>query len=170
MLTKTGLSYALVAAIGFVSAAVNAEGGDQHHELLKVLPAATVTLQQGLTAASAQGTPLSAKFEIDEGHLQLSVYTAKGSVYSEVVVDHVTGKIAKSAAISEAEDMMAAKSQFAAVAKGTKPLTTAIDKAEQTLAGYRAVSVVARNWQKHSVAVVELVKGKNFKLMTESLE
>jgi len=170
MLNKTRLSCALIAAVGIGSTAASAEDGAHRADLLKALPAATVTLQRGLTAASAQGTLLSAKFEVDEGHLQLSVYTAKGGAYSEVIVDHVSGKIAKSEAIDEAEDLTAAKAQAAAVAKGSKPLATAVDKAEQESTGYRAVSVVARMHQKHAVARVELVKGKQFKVVSESLE
>jgi hypothetical protein len=42
----------------------------------KYLPTARVTSQQGLIAAESQGKPISGKFEVDEGHFQLSVYIA----------------------------------------------------------------------------------------------
>jgi len=61
----------------------------------KYLPSAKVTLQQGLAAAESQGQPISGKFEVDEGHFQLSVYTARGGKFSEVLVDHATGKVAQ---------------------------------------------------------------------------
>src|ERR1700746_3448728 len=64
----------------------------------KYLPMAKVTLQQGLTAAESQGKPISCKFEVDEGHFQLSVYTAKDGKFSEVLVDHATGKVTKTEA------------------------------------------------------------------------
>jgi hypothetical protein len=54
----------------------------------------------------AQGTAISAKFELDDQkQLQLSVYTMKGNAFSEVVVDHKTGKIAKTEPITEGEDL-----------------------------------------------------------------
>jgi hypothetical protein len=61
-------------------------------EVVKALKDAKVTLQEGLTASQAQGTPISGKFEIEDGKLQLSVYTMKGDKFSEVIVDHTTGR------------------------------------------------------------------------------
>ena len=93
---------------------------DEHAEqqaLLKSIGAAKVTLQQGLTAAEPQGQPISGKFEVEDGKLQLSVYTGKGSQFSEVLVDYVTGKIAKSEPITDADDLKDAKSQSAASAR-----------------------------------------------------
>ena len=70
------------------------------HPLIKGVTEAKLTLQQGLTAAAQQGRPISAKFEVEDGKLQLSVYTAMGGKFSEVIVDHVTGNVAKTASIS----------------------------------------------------------------------
>ena len=49
--------------------------------LAKVLTTAKVTLEAGLTASSAEGRPISGKFEMDEGKLQLSVYTEKSGKF-----------------------------------------------------------------------------------------
>ena len=38
-----------------------------------------VTLAQGLAASASKGKPISAKFELEDGKLQLSVYTADGT-------------------------------------------------------------------------------------------
>src|ERR1700739_604134 len=84
----------LIAAIGFLGAAVVsawAEGGDEA-ALAAAMKNASATLQGGLKASEAQGTPISAKFEIEDGKLQLSIYTMKGN---EVVADPNTGAIAK---------------------------------------------------------------------------
>src|SRR5258705_6363702 len=43
----------------------------------KTLGAAKISLQQGLAASAQAGQPISAKFEVDKGKLQLSVYTVK---------------------------------------------------------------------------------------------
>jgi len=79
------------------------------HPLIKGVTDAKLTLQQGLTAAAQQGRPILAKFEVEDGKLQLSVYTAKDGTFSEVIVDHTTGNIAKTETITEGEDLAEAK-------------------------------------------------------------
>ena len=79
--------------------------------LIKALGSAKVSLQQGLTASEREGQPISAKFELEDGKLQLSVYTAKDGKYSEVIVDYTTGKVLKSEPITEGEDLAHAKSE-----------------------------------------------------------
>ncbi len=71
-----------------------------HAELAKAVGEAKVSLEQGLSTSAHEGKPISAKFEIEDGKLQLSVYTAKGDSFSEVVVDHTTGKAAKTEPIT----------------------------------------------------------------------
>jgi hypothetical protein len=61
-----------------------ADEAKERAQLAKALTGTKVTLQSGLTASASQGTPISAKFEIDNGKLQLSVYTMKGKSFSEV--------------------------------------------------------------------------------------
>jgi len=138
--------------------------------LAKYLPGAKVTLQQGLAAAESQGQPISGKFEVDAGHFQLSVYTAQGGKFSEVLVDHVTGNVAKSEAITGGDDLADARKQMAACAKSQKPLKAAVDAAEQSSAGYRAVSVAPKLSNGHAVAVVMLLKGTEVKSVSEPLE
>ena len=124
--------------------------------LARQLPSAKVTLSHGLTASESKGQPISAKFEIDEGAFQLSVYTAQAGAFQEVVVDYTTGQIAKAGPLDEADDMAAAKKQMAAMAKAKITLKAAVDKAEQDSSGYRAVSVVPKIKDAHAVAVVTL--------------
>jgi hypothetical protein len=50
-------------------------------------------LDQGLKASEREGKPISGKYEIADGALQLSVYTIKGNQLSEVIDDHKTGAI-----------------------------------------------------------------------------
>ena len=163
-----------ILAIGIVGAAGPIAAADEDEAnpaaVAKHLQSAKVTLQQGLTAAESQGQPISGKFEVDEGHFQLSVYTAKGGKFSEVLVDHVTGKVVKSEAITGGDDLFAAKKQMAALAKAKKPLKSAVDQAEQASAGYRAVSVTPKLSNGHAVAVVTLLKGTETKSASESLE
>jgi hypothetical protein len=159
----------LLAGATLVGAAVADEAKDQA-AVAKQLPGAKVSLSQGMTASESQGKPISGKFEVDEGHFQLSVYTAQGSAFQEVIVDYTTGKVAKAGPLDEADDLAAAKKQMAAMAKAKTSLKAATDKAEQENAGYRAVSVTPMLKADHAVAKVTLVKGTQFKSVSESLE
>ena len=71
----------LVAAIGFLGAAIVPAWAEESDSaaLAAAMESTTATLQGGLKASEAQGTPISAKFEIEDGKLQLSIYTMKGS-------------------------------------------------------------------------------------------
>jgi hypothetical protein len=65
----------LIATIGLwsvVGATAQAEEGNPA-ALAATMKNAMATLQGGLTASEPQGTPISAKFEIEDGKLQLSV-------------------------------------------------------------------------------------------------
>src|SRR5437660_1156734 len=99
-------------------------------ELAKALKGVKVSLEKGLAASESQGKPISAKFEVEDGKLQLSVYTMKDDKFSEVVVDHLTGKVAKVEPITEGEDLPHARSQNAAMSRATKSLQDAVDQAE----------------------------------------
>src|SRR6266567_1017840 len=99
----------------------------------KAVMSARVSLERGLAASASHGQPISAKFELEEGKLQLSVYTAKGGKFFEVVVDHTSGTVVKAEPITEGEDLTAAQSQIAAMAKAQRSLRAAV---EQTLRGY----------------------------------
>src|SRR5437879_3647807 len=61
--------------------------------LAKEAKSAKVPLEKGLSASESKGKPISAKYEVEDGKLQLSVYTVKGDKFFEVVVDHQTGKV-----------------------------------------------------------------------------
>src|SRR5437870_1949435 len=83
------------------------------------------------------GRPISAKYEVEKGKLQLSVYTAKGDSFSEVIVNHKNGKIAKREPITGGDDLTAAKSQNEAMSKAKTSLQTAVSKAVKANKGYK---------------------------------
>jgi hypothetical protein len=162
----------LVAAIGFFGAAgvsAWAEGGDEA-ALAAAMKNATATLQGGLKASEAQGTPISAKFEIEDGKLQLSVYTMKGSDFMEVVADPNTGTIAKAEKITDAGDLKEAAEQKATMAKAKVPLLTATETAVNANAGSRAVSIVPELKNGQATAEVTLLQGTSLKKVTEKLD
>jgi hypothetical protein len=161
----------LIAAIGFGSAAVSAwaEEGDSA-ALAAAMNSATATLQGGLKASEANGIPISAKFEIEDGKLQLSIYTMKGSDFMEVVADPKTGAIAKSEKITDPDDLKEAASQKAAMAKAKVSLLSAAEAAVKANAGSRAVSIVPELKNGQATVEVTLLAGNAFKKVTEKLD
>src|SRR6266436_3994638 len=99
------LSYMVALSLAALAAnhAVGAQSGadKQRAELAKALTGAKVSLGAGLTASASEGKPISAKFEVEDGKLQLSVYTEKDGKFSEVIVDQQSGKVVKSEPITE---------------------------------------------------------------------
>jgi hypothetical protein len=146
------------------------DGREKQLALIKAIGSAKVTLQQGLAAAEAQGQPISGKFEVEDGKLQLSVYTFKDGKFSEVLVDYATGKVAKSESITEGDDLADAKSQSAAMTKAKTTLKAAVDKVLGQSPGFRAISVTPALKEGRAVAAVVLLKGKEFKTRQASLE
>ncbi len=139
-------------------------------ELAQALKEAKVSLKQGIVASVPKGKPISGKFEVEDGKLQLSVYTAKGGGFSEVVVDPKSGRVAKVEAIEGGEDLTAAKAQADAMAKAKTPLQAAIDAALKKNPGFRPVSVSPALKDGHPVADVTLIKGNELKTVSERLD
>ena len=136
----------------------------------KTLEGAKVSLEKGLAAAEQKGKPISAKFEVEDGKLQLSVYTASQGKFWEVIVDHTSGKVSKTEEIKEGEDLSAAKAQSEALAKAKKSLRAATEKAVAANAGSRAVSVFPSVDSGHPVAKVTLTSATGNKTVTASLD
>ena len=142
----------------------------EHAELAKALKDAKIPLERGLTASAKEGKPISAKYEVEDGKLQLSVYTMKGNNFSEVIVDHKTGKIAKAEPITKGDDLSHAKEQSEAMAKAKRSLGSAALEAVKENKGYRVVSVMPAMKDGHPVADVTLVKGTEWKTVAEKLD
>lgn len=138
------------------------------NELPKYMPTAKVSLQEALRAAEDQGQPISGKYEVDEGHLQLSVYTAKDGKFSEVLVDQNTGKVSKSQEISGTE-LADAQKQMEAYSKSKISLRAAVSQAELAYPGYHAVSVTPTLSKGRPVAIVSLLQGTQTRSIAEPL-
>src|SRR5499425_3799431 len=145
-------------------------GDKEHAELAKALQGVKMPLERGLTASAKEGKPISAKYEMEDGKLQLSVYTMKADKFSEVIVDHKTGKVAKAEPITEGDDLTHAKQQSAAMAKAKRSLGAAASEAVKQNRGYRVVSVFPAVKDGHPVADVTLVKGTDWKTVSEKLD
>ena len=172
MMSKTVRLLSLIAAVGFWSAALApawAEADDPK-ALAAALKDATATLQGGLKASEPQGTPISAKFEIEDGKLQLSIYTMKGNDFMEVVADPKSGAIAKAEKITDADDLKAATTQKAAMAKAKVPLLAATENAVKANSGFRAVSIFPELKNGQATGEVTLMQGATFKKVIERLD
>ncbi len=172
MRTNTTIALPFLVAWFFAGTLVSAQPHDdkERAELAKALKEAKISLQQGVTASVKEGGPISAKYEVEEGKLQLSVYTMKGDNFSEVIVDHKTGKVAKAEPITKTDDLKAAKAQSEAMAKAKRSLDAAASAAVKENAGFRAVSVMPAMKDAHPVADVTLLKGTEWKTVTEKLD
>jgi len=168
----TAIVVALAAAAAWMFAAPPAWASDEkeHAELAKALKDAKVPLERGLSASAKEGKPISAKYEVEDGKLQLSVYTMKGDKFSEVIVDHKTGKVAKTEPITSGDDLAAAEAQREAMAKAKRSLDAAASAAAKENKGFRVVSVMPALKDGHPVADVTLVKGEEWKTVSETLE
>jgi hypothetical protein len=142
----------------------------EHAELAKAFKSGKISLAKGLAASEREGKPISGKFEVEHGKFQLSVYTMKGDKFSEVIVDYKTGKIAKVEPITSGDDLTAAKAQREAMAKAKSSLRAAIDRPAKTNKDYRPVRVTPTLKEGHPVAEVTLIKGEDFKTVSEKLD
>jgi hypothetical protein len=135
--------------------------------LIKAINGAKVTLQDGLTASEREGRPISGKFEMEDGKLQLSIYAEKAGKYFEVIVNHMTGSVTKTEPIAEGDDLADAKAQSAAMAKAKTDLKSATNRAA---IGTRAVAVIPDLKDGHPVASVSSVKGGKIQTAIEPLD
>ena len=163
----------VAALVGFADHnAIFADDDDDEgrEALIKKLGDAKIGLQQGLAASEQAGQPISAKFEVDEGKLQLSVYAAKDGKFFEAVVNHVTGKVLKLEPITEGDDLAAATSQSAAMAKAKSSLKEAVDKAAAQSANARVVSAVPSLKDGRPVVSIALLDGEQLRTVQQPLD
>jgi hypothetical protein len=172
--------FLLTSACGFIIVALAASfaghrsalaiGPDEEQaELANAMSGVKVSLQQGFTASEWEGQPISGKFEVENGKLQLSVYTAKEGKFSEVIVDHMTGSIAKAEPITEGEDLAHAKAQKAAMDRAKVKLADAAEKAKGQVGEALVVSAVPELKDDRPVASVVLLAGKRFSTVSAPL-
>jgi hypothetical protein len=107
---------------------------------------------------------------MEDGKLQLSVYTSEAGKYFEVIVDYTTGNIVKVEPITEGEDLGDAKLQAAAMTKAKAALNTAVDAAVKQVAGSRAVGVTPELKGEPSTALIQLLQGGRFQTIAQQLD
>ena len=128
------------------------------------------TLEKGLQASEKAGKPISGKFEIEDGKLQLSVYTMATDSYNEVVVAPDSGNVVKTEKITDANDLKAATEQKAAMEKATRTLMAATERAVQQNSGSRAVSIFPELKGGLPMASVTLLRDGKLTTVSEKLD
>jgi len=162
----------LVVAVGLSSAVslpVRAQDEDVA-ALAAALKETKLTLQEGLKAGEREGQPISAQFEIDDGKLQLSIYTTKGDDFTEVIADPNSGAVVKAEKITDSDDLNDAVDQKAAMDKAKVSLLAAADTAEKENPGSRVVGIFPDLRDGHAVAEVTLLQGMTAKKVSEKLD
>lgn len=161
---------AAILATALVAAPARAEEHQDPARLATALKSVPMALQDGIKASTAKGRPISAKYELEDDALQLSVYTAGSGKFYEVIVDHKSGKVAKTEEITKGDDLKEAKEQMAAMAKAQTSLADAADKAVKANPGFRAVSVEPEVKGGHTVVKVLLLYGTTFKTVEQQID
>jgi hypothetical protein len=161
MTTTRVMLATLMLALGLAAtpAAPRAEESGDPAALAAALRTVKLPLQDGFRSSEAQGLPISGKYELEDGALQLSVYTTAGGKFYEVIVDHATGKVAKRDELHKADDIAAANEQVVAMALVKTSLATVADKAVATNGGARAISVTPMLKDGRTLASVTLLRG-----------
>ena len=169
---RPGSIFTIVTAAAVLLAGSSSWAEDEMNPqaMAKALQQASLPLEKATKLTEREGKPISAKYEIEHGALQLSIYTMKGNRFSEVIINHTSGAVAKDEWITDADDMKAAQAQAAAMAKAKVSLDVATDHAVKANAGYRAVSVMPRLEGQRPVADVTLMKGEDVKKVNEPLD
>ena len=138
--------------------------------LIKLLDTSKVNLQQGVAASEQQGKPISAKFEVDDGKLQLSVYAAKEDKFFEVLINYMTGQVLRIEPVTEGDDLAAASSQSAAMAAAKTTLKEAVDKAVLQSANARVASAMPSLKDGRPVVSIAFLEGEQFKTVEQPLD
>ena len=167
------VSSLLATSVSLAFAGANASEGREG--LTRAMPGAWLPLEGGLVVGEREGTPLSAKYEVDDGAFQLSVYTSKngspsGETFMEVIMDYSAGVVLKSVPITDESDLAAARAQKKAMDRATRTLAEVTADVVKANAGYRAVIATPHLENGRPVAEVTLVRGDDWKVVSEPLD
>jgi len=160
---------AAVLSAVFLVAPVRAEESDPA-ALAAAVAGIPTTLEKGLQASESAGKPISGKFEIEDGKLQLSVYTLAKDSYNEVVIAPDTGNVVKTEKIADTDNLKSATEQKAAMEKAARTLVAATERAVQQNSGSRAVSIFPELKGGLPMASVTLLRDGKLTTVSEKLD
>lgn len=164
-----GVVCGFLAAGSLALAQMDDDDDDENPVLGRVVKEAPISLEQGFAASAREGTPISGKFELEVDGAQLSVYTVKGEAFSEVIVDHKTGRIAKVIPITEGNDLIDARSQLVLMKEAYRSLEDTTASAVGAHPGFRTVSATPGRKDGAVVVKVVLTSGAEWTTVYEPL-
>lgn len=140
-------------------------------ELAKALVDGKVSLRRALfnTIDAGKGRPISARYEVEAGELELSVDVEREGQFNELIFDHKYGVLERAQPITEGAELAAAKAETEAMAKAHLKLADAVGRAEAANKGFRAVRIVPSLQAGRPVAEVLLFRG-GWKTVVEPLD
>lgn len=129
-----------------------------------------VTLEAGLIVGQQRGKPVSAKFDIADGDLELMISIATRDGLSHLLIDPNTASIVWSESISASDDLADATAQKAVIDRAKVSLLAAVQDALRDNKGARAVDVTPELHDGHPVAVITLLANGKFTKVSKWLE
>jgi hypothetical protein len=128
------------------------------------------TVEQALASAAKAGRPISAKFELDDGEVELSIYVENSMGFREVLANPHTGAAAGETLITDGADLKDARQQSAAMAKAKTTLLASAQHAAAANPGARIVSIFPELQNGRAIAIVTLLRDGSFTKVTENLD
>jgi hypothetical protein len=162
-------SVIVLTAVVISSAAMAGDVYEGHAALAAAFKRVKGTLEGGLKAAERVGTPISARFVLEDGMLQLSLLIEKDDGFSEFNLYPAVGMINEVVDIVDPGKIGAATAQKRAIDSGTISLFAATQSAVRANQGFRAISVSPMLSEGRPVAVVTLLGPNGFRVVTEKL-
>jgi len=159
----------MLAAVGFSTAAM-AEDIKDHKALAAALEHVKGTLEDGLKASERIGKPISAKFTLEDGTLQLSFRIAKEDGFAELILYPALRTFSENFDFRDPDKLKAATAQKLAMDRARVSLLSATEKAVKANRGFRAVSAYPVLEEGDPVAVVTLLGAGAYKIAMEKLD
>jgi hypothetical protein len=138
--------------------------------LWAALEDAKTLLESGLVASEPRGMPLSARFDLEDGDLQLIVYLATNDGFAQAIVDTNTGVVRWSEPISAVDDLADASAQKAAIDRSKLSLLSIVNQAVRDNQGARAVDVTPVLQEGHPLALITLLVNGRFVKVSRLME
>jgi hypothetical protein len=158
----------LVGVLLIGSAPTLIAASDRHDQpdsvaLWAALEDAGVTLESGLVACERHGRPVSARFDIADGDLQLIVWIETGDRLFQAAVDPNTAEIVWAEPIKASDDLADATAQKAAMDTAKISLRSAVQQILRDNKDARAVEVTPELKDGHASALVTVLANGKFR-------
>jgi hypothetical protein len=161
------LRFALLVVVVGYSSAATAEDIADSAALAAALEHVKGTLENGLNVSERIGKPISAKFALEDGTLQLSLWIAREDGFAKIILYPAIRSVAENFDFRDPDKLKVATAQKLAIEKATVSLLSPTENAVKANHGLRAVSAYPVLKEGDPVAVVILLDANAFKIVTE---